>query len=483
MKKRASLCIALIWVLLLCLPGAVSGEGLYDVSPILCHPSPSVQAQELMNWMCDNYGKKMISGQYLDEWQRGQELTVIAEQTGGLYPALLGLDFLNCSPSSRNLGTHSAVTDMAIDYWNRGYLITFCWHWVPPEKYLDTSGTSWWGGFRTENTSIDLEKCLNGEDPEGYDLLLRDMDAIALELQKLRDAGVPVLWRPLHEASGGWFWWGASGADAYIRLYRLMYERYTREFGLNNLLWIWNGQDALWYPGDDVVDIIGEDLYPGRHAHDTQAGAFSKCRSYTQAKKLIMMSECGCIPSPIKCERDQVMWSAWCVWCYEFVLDGQGGYSEEYTSSELLKRFYEADPVITLKDVPAFGRTPDGTPTRKEPEGLRFLFTDAKTTGHVEKTGDALQIRGNETTDTVTLMLNVPETGDWLLRIRQAGIGGYKENDLLLDGVLIGKTVVQGEAEEECDTGPVHLEQGTHELTVRAVWGWVTLLDLILIPQ
>ena len=51
-------------------------------------------------------------------------------------------------------------------------------------------------------------------DPAGedYALLLRDIDAIAVELQKFEDAGVPVIWRPLHEAQGGWFWWGAQGA-------------------------------------------------------------------------------------------------------------------------------------------------------------------------------------------------------------------------------------------------------------------------------
>ena len=90
-------------------------------------------------------------------------------------------------------------------------------------------------------------------------------------------------------------------------------------------------------------------------------------------------------------------------------------------------------------------------------------------------------MRGNEPTDTVTLAFDVPETGDYTLRITQAGIGGYKENDLLLDGELVGQTVVQGEQEEDVDFGPVHLEAGSHELTVRAVWGWVTLETLSLI--
>jgi hypothetical protein len=80
-------------------------------------------------------------------------------------------------------------------------------------------------------------------------------------------------------------------------------------------------------------------------------------------------------------------------------------------------------------------------------------------------------------------MLEVPESGRYTLRILQAGIGGYKENNLLLDGELIGQTIVQGEPEEACDSGPVKITAGTHELTVQAVWGWVTLRTVTLIPE
>ena len=479
--KRA---FAWLAALLICLTAFPAGaeEDIYSVSPVLCNPAPSAEAAALMEWICENYGRKMISGQYLDEGRRGQELIAVSGATGGLYPAMVGLDVMNYSPSSVSLGTHPVTVDQALEYWKDGYIITMCWHWRPDRKYMDTAGNGWWGGFYTENTTFNLGKALSGEDPEGYDLLIRDMDAIAAELQRLRDAGVPVLWRPLHEASGGWFWWGASGAEAYIQLYRLMYDRFTREFGLNNLIWVWNGQDARWYPGDDVVDIIGEDLYPGKHVHDTQESAFRRCLGYTEARKPIMLSECGCIPSPVKCAADGVVWSAWGVWCYEFVLDQAGNYSGEYTSAELLKRFYEAENVITLRDVPAFGRE---APAAAEDgrAGLVFSFAEGEVTGNVTRAGDAAEMRGNEATDTVTVRLEVPETGRYILRIRRAGIGGYKENDLLLDGEPIGQTVVQGEQEEECDSGPVEISAGTHELTVRAVWGWVSLKDVTLVPE
>lgn len=56
---------------------------------------------------------------------------------------------------------------------------------------------------------------MNGSDPKGYNALMSDVDEIAKQLKRLSDADVPVLFRPLHEASGGWFWWGADGSEAY----------------------------------------------------------------------------------------------------------------------------------------------------------------------------------------------------------------------------------------------------------------------------
>jgi hypothetical protein len=261
-----------------------------------------------------------------------------------------------------------------------------------------------------------------------------------------------------------------------------MYDRFVNVHGLNNLIWVWNGQNASWYPGDDVVDVIGEDLYPGNHIHSSQSEAFQRCRSYTEAKKLIMLTECGCVPSPASCARDGAMWSSWAVWCYEYV-QVNGRYNGEFTSPETLKLFYEPDFVVTLADVPAFGRTAaaEEAPTEAS-DDLTWLFTDAELTGAAAFAGDHVEIRGNAETDTVTLTVTVPADGDYLLTIVQNGIGGYKENHLSVDGEELGNTVVQGEAEEACDFGTVRLTAGEHEIKITAFWGWVSLKSLTLTP-
>lgn len=325
----------------------------YDVEPTLVNPNATVEARRLMTFLCDNYGKKIISGQQCQEGPYGMTIAGVWRGIGGSdYPAVLGMDLLSYSPSRVEKGDTTKVVEYAIEYWEAGGIVTLCWHWCPDSRY--DNGKNNWGTFYTENTTFDLQKALNGQDAYGYEHLLADIDAIAAELKKLQDAGVPVLWRPLHEASGGWFWWGASGAEPYLELYKLLYDRLTNVHGLNNLIWVWNGQDGAWYPGDEYVDIIGEDIYPGEKVYTSQAARFIKALGYTDARKLITLSENGCIPDPDLCLQDGTVWSWWCTWEGEFVLKNPSfnTYSEQYTEKTMLNKAYKHDSVITRKTLP-----------------------------------------------------------------------------------------------------------------------------------
>lgn len=341
-------------------------DDVYDVEPTLINPNATDSAKRLMTYLCDQYGKTVLSGQQSQEGAYGLTNASIWKTTGGMYPAVLGMDLISYSPARIEKGDNSStVIERAIEYWNgeegkRG-IVTLCWHWCPAARY-DKSKSDPWGTFYTDKTKFNLARALNGSDPDGYQMLIDDIDAIAVQLKRLQDADVPVLWRPLHEASGGWFWWGASGADAYLQLYKLMYDRLTNVHGLNNLIWVWNGQDAAWYPGDEYVDIIGEDIYPGEHVYTSQAARFIKALSYTDARKLIALSENGCIPDPEQLVRDNIMWSYWCVWEGEFVLKTAGfnTYSEQYTEKDMLKKAYKSDTVVTRKTLPDLRTYPLG---------------------------------------------------------------------------------------------------------------------------
>ena len=323
-------------------------EDLFQVEPVLVNPHATENARRLMRYLADIYGKAVLSGQYSDS-AFGNENAAIFRATGE-YPAVLGLDMIEYSPSRASHHPEGLqTTERAIEYWDMGGIVTYCWHWNVAEKYHKDI---WWQGFYTEYVSIDLGKIMSGEDAEGYDLLMADIDAIAAELTKLQDAGVPVLWRPLHEASGGWFWWGASGPEPYIELYRTMYDRLVNVHGLNNLIWVWNGQDAAWYPGDEYVDIIGEDIYAGEHAYAPQSQRFLQATRYTSVRKMVVLSENGTIPDPELMFRDGTPWGFFCTWSGEFAAKPGGVLSERYTEADMVKKVYADARVVSRGDLP-----------------------------------------------------------------------------------------------------------------------------------
>lgn len=325
-------------------------EDYFEVSAKLCNENADDCAKRLMSYLADNYGKNVLSGQYCDGGLYGHEMACIWSATGE-FPAVAGLDMIEYSPSRAANGSEGKSIEQAVEAWEAGAVVTICWHWNAPEKYLTGQ---WYSGFYKEYTNINLDKIMKGEDEEGYELLMSDMDTIAKELQKLQQAGVPVLWRPLHEASGGWFWWGDCEAQSYIDLYRLMYDKFTKEYGLNNLIWVWNGQSKDWYPGDDVVDIVGEDIYPGEQVYSSQINKFMEVHEYADSNKMVVLSENGCLFDPDLAVRDGAMWGYFGTWGGEFITKSAtlNLYSEQYTDEEMLKKVYSHENVIVLNELP-----------------------------------------------------------------------------------------------------------------------------------
>ena len=322
-----------------------------ELSTELIDPYASERTKKLMQFLVDINGKYTLSGQYADAGLSSAEFDVIETATGRL-PAILGLDLMESSPSRASHGSTSQVYTRAKAFDEAGGIVTLSWHWNAPEEYLyNTDEQPWWKGFYTEGTNIDLAKIMNGEDEAGYQTLMDDIDVIAFQLNRLQELNIPILWRPLHEASGGWFWWGAAGADAYKELWKVLYEKLTYEHGLHNLIWVWNGQDKDWYPGDEYVDIIGEDIYPGYHVYSSQASKYSEAAAYTTANKMIALSENGCLFDPDLAFRDNSLWSWFCTWSGDFVMKN-GTLSEEYTEAAMFDKVYNHTRVITLDELP-----------------------------------------------------------------------------------------------------------------------------------
>lgn len=197
-------------------------DDVYRTDSTLVNKNANEATKNLFRYLSESYGKYVLSGQVCDDGFNGKEFTAIYNETGKK-PAILGLDMMDYTPSRTALGARSHAVDKAVEFADMGGIVTFCWHWNAPTEYLksgndsDNGNPRWWGGFYTRNSTFDIAKVMNGEDPDGKAAIDRDIEEIAKQLKRLDNAGVPVLWRPLHEASGGWFSGGAQRVLTHIK--------------------------------------------------------------------------------------------------------------------------------------------------------------------------------------------------------------------------------------------------------------------------
>ena len=290
----------------------------------LSNAASSEKTQQVFGYLCSQYGKKLLSCQMESTWMNSPEyeMDYLLEKTGKL-PAMRGLDFMN--------NDFEGVVRRAMEWDERGGLVTICWH----------TGVSGSGYRESLDEKPDFGKLLT-EGSDEYKVMTASWDRAARALQELRDADIPVLWRPFHEFDGQWFWWGKGGKENFIRLWKLMYDKFTGEYGLNNLIWVlgYSGEvRSGWYPGDDCVDIIGSDTYD----NSTNIKAWKKLLKV--ADKPMAFHECGKVPAVEQFEKDGDFWSWFMIWHTDYLTGND---------PETLKAVYNSEKVITLDELPVF---------------------------------------------------------------------------------------------------------------------------------
>lgn len=314
----------------------------------LSDPKATAETKALFSRLRDRYGKATLGGQY-----EIKESNFIREKTGR-YPVVLGGDLMDYSPSRVQFGTKPRnLSEQFLDAGRKGQVVTLSWHWNAPkdlinkEDHMTADGKKvnalWWRGFYTEATTFDVARAMANPSSEDYKLMIRDIDVIAVELRKFADAKVPVLWRPLHEAEGGWFWWGAKGAEPCKKLWRVMHDRLTNHHRLHNLIWVWNSPAADWYPGDDTVDIMSIDQYPSDRS-DPLSGQWEALLARFDGKKMLALAEFPGAPDVDRMFKFGVRWSYFVSWT--------GGVGPASTKPEVLKRVYESSRVVTRDEWP-----------------------------------------------------------------------------------------------------------------------------------
>ena len=344
-----------------------------DDHPVSQNSNP--ETLELYRWLKSIYGKQVLSAQMLGNSQDMDFLTYYY-YTDEL-PAMKGFDFIF---KTTPYGDGEDWTQMAIDWHTKsGGIVCFCWHWNVPCDIddPDNNGTAFYTpGAQAGNpgTTFDIAKAVTPGTKE-YERAVHDIDLIAHELQRLETAGVPVLWRPLHEASGSWFWWGLKDKEQaqqqyYQKLWYMIFDRLENYHKLTNLIWVWNGQTKHCQVHENTYDIAGIDVYPSTENHSVLESDYNRLKGFSANGKMLALSECGYIPDPDELAQnmDNVKWLYYMPWnssgmgdgafiCKGTNLIGLPLINENRISAELMKKVMGSETVITWSELPEF----DGT--------------------------------------------------------------------------------------------------------------------------
>ncbi|MBD3177562.1 MAG: hypothetical protein GF320_20520 [Armatimonadia bacterium] len=323
-------------------------------------PDLTPEARELLSYLESVYGQRVLAG------QQGGRHAQAALEASGKHPAILGLDLCGWSKTrwddayKRNL---QGAIDDAIAWHEAGGIVTFSWHWAIP-----TTENGDYPGTKRDFADIDVDEAVTAGTPT-HDAVMEDLRLHADYLQQLADAKVPILWRPLHEIDGGWFWWtDADNPEATAELWRLIFEYLTEARGIHNLIWVYNaglkcdgveGKDVAgierrqrFYPGPEYVDISGIDIYVNDwfgwpdYREDAYQKAFD-IMAQVSPGKMLALSECQGLTNPDLMESEGPMW----LYVLPWWVDKPGRNAPEWVD-----RVYNHPLMITRDELPEWGR-------------------------------------------------------------------------------------------------------------------------------
>ncbi len=237
-------------------------------------------------------------------WQYVNNKSDIKDAAGD-FPAVYGWELGGLElDHTKNLDAvpFSKMKEFIQQGYQRGGVITISWHAYSP---LGNNKTAW------DTTRGTVATILPGA--VNHQLYKLWLDKLAVFLHTLKGAkgeAIPVLFRPFHELTGSWFWWGKQQCtpDEFKLLWQFTFNYLQKEKKLNHLLWVYNTSgDFLTaeeflerYPGDDVVDMISFDTY--QYGDSTQSPLFaSKLNNQLgiietiakEKKKLFALAETG----------------------------------------------------------------------------------------------------------------------------------------------------------------------------------------------
>jgi mannan endo-1,4-beta-mannosidase len=325
-----------------------------------------------LNYLYSISGSYTVSGQHNDQKDGTNEnyWTNQVFAITGKYPALWSGDFLFHGNSSMRW----ALAYEAERQWNKGAIINFMWHVCPPNQ---GGVCNWDGGVKSSLSSSEWSSLLTNGGSLNNTWKQRIDSDVAPYLQYLKDKGVEVMWRPLHEENQTVFWWNSGGAGNTKALWRLTYDYMTTVKGLTNLIWVWDVQDLStnygdYNPGSNYFDIAALDIYGGGFSNTAYYNAL-----VTQAAgKPVVIGECFTLPSASALNSMPKM-SFFMEWAYGLKKDDNGNPTN---SDDYIRQVYSNPRVITLDEMPGWNNV--GVPANLA-KGKSVTVSSTETGGNV----------------------------------------------------------------------------------------------------
>ncbi len=256
----------LMALILYCSVLAVNAQ---DEGPVDVHASP--ETRNLYRNLRHLAARGFLVGHQDDlaygvQWRYVKGRSDVLEVTGS-YPALYGWDLggIERENSTANLDgvPFKKMKQFIREAYGRGGVITISWHVDSPFGYPKGA----WDTTHGTVTSV-LPGGINHELFKGW---LDKVAGFIGSLKGTRGEPIPILFRPFHELTGGWFWWGKGPSTTmeFTTLWRFVYYYLQQEKKLHNLLWVYNTggdfhteQEFLErYPGDEFADVLSFDTY------------------------------------------------------------------------------------------------------------------------------------------------------------------------------------------------------------------------------
>ncbi|MGO9270416.1 MAG: glycosyl hydrolase [Terriglobia bacterium] len=188
----------------------------YQCEPV--NPNATLEARALLKTLCAVSGKGILTGQHNYPNQRSQDYDKVNAITGK-YPAIWGSDFGFTDDEDKDSILHrDLMIEEAKKQAAAGSIIYLCWHMLrPTEDEPGQPGASWRGSVNGKLTDDQWQELITPDTPL-HQRWEKYMDTAAEYLKQLQAAHIPVLWRPMHENNGSFFWWGGRPGGRVLQL-------------------------------------------------------------------------------------------------------------------------------------------------------------------------------------------------------------------------------------------------------------------------